>query len=499
MGGVSGKKKKKNCHNKKKNGGGSAEEDKEENFDNGGIVVEALMEDSGTKEKSNFSKNNTKIEENGEDTEAEIEIETEVETEREMEMQLKNIEWIFDDAELNSKIPVKFNRNWRFVVSDECLGLSRSILLTAFHHRYGGNEGSSAAFVQGVKNRGGEASTSVEHVNTCAEDGGGDSNIFPLDPHSIGEILARLPLPSMIRAKSVCKSWDAAIGGLMNVERHHLTAHHIAQGFHGIVFFSSPLNRWFRIPLPWKRWKWRLNYSRDQCTPGLGLSAAGGGLFLFVDWSSGRHYTPVVFNPLIKQHRVLPDFPLCPGMAIELIAESDHFKVITIASKDTELSKVTPLVYNSSTNNWTIGVPVATTCISHSHPWTSTVRDGVVYCTSSYGLHLGCYDIARDEFKFMEIEGGLPPLVDCLDYDKNFHAALPALVACNGKLILVARLQRWAGQQSILGRLPLIKHTLVGLWELDLSAKNKSWSLVSVTPQGLLEDTVKSSDGADFQ
>ncbi|KAH9299959.1 hypothetical protein KI387_011542 [Taxus chinensis] len=311
-----------------------------------------------------------------------------------------------------------------------------------------------------------------------------------------------------MRAKIVCKAWNRAIGALkvkVEIDCHFVT-HHISHGYHGIAFFSSPLNRWFRIPLQWtRRWTW--DCYEPSSSPDIVLCAAAGGLYLFVDWYSGLDI-PVVFNPLTKKHRVLPDFPLKhgwrPGVAVELIVETDHFKVITIPVHETVNWDVDPLLYNSSTDKWT-SIPVTgnnpSTGIywSDSHPWSSTLHNGKVYCTNSFGQHLGCYDIASGEFKFVEIEGGSPPQVDCHDNDKNRHASLPSLVVCSGKLILVGRLQRRSGEGSLLGRLPLIKHTLVGLWELDISAENKRWSLISLTPRDLLEGTVKSSDGMDFQ
>ncbi|GLJ47653.1 hypothetical protein SUGI_1006600 [Cryptomeria japonica] len=63
------------------------------------------------------------------------------------------------------------------------------------------------------------------------------------------------------------------------------------------------------------------------------------------------------------------------------------------------------------------------------------------------------------------------------------HALLPSLVVCSGKLLLVGRLLKKVEERSILGHFPLIKHTLVGIWELD-NSNEWSWSLISITPQG---------------
>ncbi|KAH9295124.1 hypothetical protein KI387_038712 [Taxus chinensis] len=403
----------------------------------------------------------------------------------------------------------KFNRGWRLVIGNHCSGLLFSSLLTALHKHYG--------IVSHYHNQPWPAKKVLndkEKVLTEEE----KSKISPtvyLDCLSIEQILARLPLPSLMTAKSVCKTWNTTIcsspsfWSLYNsLNSNYLVVQHTTQRSHGIVLFSPSLNCWYRIPLP-LQWRKR-NFSHFPQPSIVQLCAAGGGLFLFVDWDSGEIYNPVVLNPLTKQYRLLPDFPLQQGwhgeMAVELIADpsSNHFKVIVIASSHTEPSNVCPLLYNSSTNTWRAGDATGARpwrSTEHpwwrttAHPWRSTAYEGVVYCTSTYGVHVGCYNIASTEFKFLEIEEGLPCQVDCLDSDENPHANLPSLVVCSGRLFLVGRLQ---SPQSILGRLPVIKHNLVGLWELDLREKPNSWSLISVSPQDLLEATVKSSDGTDF-
>ncbi|KAH9298968.1 hypothetical protein KI387_030650 [Taxus chinensis] len=405
-------------------------------------------------------------------------------------------------AKYMSRTAGKFNYEWCDLLTKQCMGFPFSNLAIAFRERYGVNNLNQDLRV--FHDRGEGSHNTLTLVKSVGEREGEDINPY-LDSNSMEEILARLPLLSLMRAKIVCKAWNRAIGSLLpvNVDTdHYFVTHHISNGCHCIALFSSSLNRWFRIPLQWtKPWIW--NCCEVSSCPEITLCAAGGGLYFFLDWYSG----PVVFNPLANQHRVLPDIPLKdgwrPGMAVELIAETDHFKVIAIPVYDEVNWFVDPLLYNSSTNKWTV-IPVTgdnpTTDIywSDSHPWRSTLHNGTVYCTNSFGHHLGCYDIASGEFKFLEIEEGFTPQIDCHDHGMNYDPALPALLVCSGKLILVGRLQRRAGEGSILGRLPLIKHTLVGVWELDISAKIKRWSLISVTPRDLLEDTVKSSDGTDF-
>ncbi|GLJ47634.1 hypothetical protein SUGI_1006310 [Cryptomeria japonica] len=319
------------------------------------------------------------------------------------------------------------------------------------------------------------------HHNSNFPDNNNQEDYPHLDDDAVEEILRRLPLPSLVRAKSVSKAWNTAIlapnFSLINVikETHHFLIQHMVDGYQGIAFFSSELNRWFRIPLPWNRWSWHYTKPYQQSYPNqLYLCGAAAGLYLFLDWDRLLSRTPVIFNPVTKERRDVPPLPDYYRWAIGTPGQSGHDHVEDIP---TDLRS---LVYNSTTDKWR-DVPATP----------------VVYFTQNNGRHLGCYDIAGGVFQFKEIEGGLPSQMDLHDHDKNQNASLPSLVASSGKLFWVGRLQKKAGEGSILGRLPLIKHKLVGIWELH---KNKqwSWSLISVTPQDLLEETVKSSHRTDF-
>ncbi|XP_057870210.2 uncharacterized protein LOC131076882 [Cryptomeria japonica] len=438
------------------------------------------------------------------------------------ELEMQTIEKIFrlaDDRQsfhfiLNPRRSLSFdsarelNRGWRHVVGNHCSGLPFYSLITAFHKRYGIVSQSHNQPWPAQKVLNSKAKIAVEGETS-------NSSTIYLDCLSIEQILARLPLPSLMRMKCVSKTWKNIIcaspsfWSLYNsLNSNYLVVQHTTEGSHGIIFFSPSLNHWFRIPLP-LQWR-KQNVSHFNPPSVVQLCAVGGGLFLFVDWDSGEISNPVVLNPLTKQYMVLPDFPFHQNwqteLAFELITDlsSNHFKVIVISSNIGDPSKVCSLIYNSSSNMWKTGNARGARpwrSIGHpwwrttAHPWRSTVHEAVVYCTSTYGVHVACYNIHSAEFEYLEIEERLPQLVDYLDSDENPHATLPSLVVCGEKLILVGRLQ---SPRSILGRLPVIKHSLVGLWELDLRLKSKSWSLISESPLDLLEAAVKSSDGTDF-
>ncbi|GLJ38228.1 hypothetical protein SUGI_0778240 [Cryptomeria japonica] len=419
----------------------------------------------------------------------------------------------FKDADMDDeyfgKVPGKFNSMWRDRMARNCSSLPFQILLTAFHTRYGGG---------GITPNSTPQLQLQQHHISIPEVRGDFPKQYPdLDDDSVEEILRRLPLPSLMIAKCVCKAWNTAILAtnfdLLNVEENHLfVTQHMVQGFQGIALLSSALNRWFRIPLlPWKTWScYRTKRYHPRPTQ-LYLCAVAIGLYLFLDWDDfSYHSSPVIINPITKQRRDLPTLPLhyswTAGAAVEFIAESRHFQIITLGFEESRPRDLCTLLYNSTTNKWTdvpatptfpVRFPFRIRNFSETHRWTSAVHNGVVYFTHNYGHHLGCYNIASRKFQFKEIEGGLPPQMNFDDYAKNWHASLPSLVACSGRLFLVGRLQKKAGEGSILGRFPLIKHTLVGIWELH-NNKQWSWSLISVTPQDLLEETVKSSHGTDF-
>ena len=91
-----------------------------------------------------------------------------------------------------------------------------------------------------------------------------------LDMDATYEILGRLPVPSLMRAKTVCKNWKRAISAttlsLLSVEDDHLfVMQQMVHGFQGIAFFSTALNRWFRIPLfRQKKWGWYHHFHTMQ-------------------------------------------------------------------------------------------------------------------------------------------------------------------------------------------------------------------------------------------
>lgn len=402
----------------------------------------------------------------------------------------------------------EFNRGWRLVVGNHCSGLPFSSLLTALHKRYG--------IVSQHHNQSWPSQKGLNLKDKVVIEEGQTSNSSTvyLDGLIIEHILARLPLPTLMRMKCVSKTWDNAIctspffWSLYNsLSSNYLVVQHTTQGSHGIILFSPTLNQWFRIPLPLP---WKNRNSHFSPPSIIQLCAVGGGLFLFVDSDSRQIYNPVVLNPLTKEYMVLPDFPSRQEwhgeLAVELIADisANNFNIIVMSSNHAEPSKVCPLVYNSSLNMWTTGnateaKPWRSTehpwWRTTAHPWRSTVYKGMVYCTSTYGVHVGCYNVQSTEFKYLEIEEGLPHMIDYLDSDENPHATLPSLLVCGERMILVGRLRN---SNPILGRLPVIKHGLVGLWELDLRSNYKSWSLISKSPLDLLEAAVKSSDGTDF-
>ncbi|GLJ47616.1 hypothetical protein SUGI_1005650 [Cryptomeria japonica] len=311
-----------------------------------------------------------------------------------------------------------------------------------------------------------------------------DNNNLDLDIDAVEEILLRLPVLSLMRAKSICKAWNTAISAT-NFNMNNGTNHFVTQQkYHGIAFFCAALNGWFPIPLPWSNDKWE-------------LCAASNGLFLFYR----LHDQPVIFNPLTRHHRFLPRLMGRIGEhAAELMVDDDHFEMISLTSNDKLV------LYDFSTDKLK-DIPVSTDFQalrdqSYIHSWKSTLHNGMAYFTNDFGCHLGCYDFARREFQFKEIEGGLPPLIHKCDIEGNAYPSLPSLVSCNGKLLLVGRLDEAEFEEydPIWGGIPFTMHTLVGIWVLDSGgAENcNSWSLISVTPLDLLQDMVKSFHGTDF-
>ncbi|GLJ47623.1 hypothetical protein SUGI_1005960 [Cryptomeria japonica] len=369
----------------------------------------------------------------------------------------------------------KSSRLWRNMISMSCTNLPFSELLKVYQDRYGAT----------TQRRDNNEIKSPQEWDTIEEDNNNNNNNNPdLDHDATEEILRRLPMPSLMRAKSICKAWNTAISAtnfnVNNEGGNFLTQ----QTYQGIAFFCPSLNRWFQIRLLWNKITW----NRDKgCA--FHLCAAAAGLFLFHHLSGES----VIYNVLTKQRRFLPcsDNWTHRG-AVELMVEANHFQIFTFNFYGIAL------LYDSTTDKWK-DIPIRNYFLAgqkRTHSWRSTLHNGMACFTSDYGCHLGCYDFARREFQFKEIEGGLPPKIDNLDFSNNWEPSLPALVSCNGKLLLVGRLAEEVGEEgSIWGGIPFIKHSLVGIWVLE---NNESWSLLSVTPQESLQHTIMSSHGTDF-
>ena len=166
------------------------------------------------------------------------------------------------------------------------------------------------------------------------------------------------------------------------------------------------------------------------------LCAAADGLLLILHECDGFG-TPVIFNLLTKQQTLLacPETELQTA-AVELIVRAGRFQIIAI-DIDYRIQ-----VYESRKKVWrTIQASIpARNVLSPrditTHWWNSTL---------SVENGMSCYNIARRGFKYKEIAGGMPAQIDCHDKGTNFRSTLPSLLACNGKLLLVGRLEKGNG------------------------------------------------------
>ena len=177
----------------------------------------------------------------------------------------------------------------------------------------------------------------------------------------------------------------------------------------------------------------------------------------------------MVINVVTKQQRLLPrPLRLMGRNAVELIVLPTHFEIISLDV----FSRFQH--YDSRRDEWK-DIPLPFQLLGfHRLCSKSTFNNGVVYFTNNFGRRLFCYDVARGELEFKEIEGGLPPQIDCHHHQINLHASLPSLVASNGKFFLVGRLLKEKGKE-IWGCFPFIENSLVGMCEL-VSTTEKSES-----------------------
>ena len=259
----------------------------------------------------------------------------------------------------------------------------------------------------------GVASPNIETASTSR----GDDRPLPRLPEPILHmVLARLPVPSFLRMRAVCKDWwhlmyatsflelcakaQSERSCFVFSERGKM----VANG-EGAIYIPSS-NKWLKISLSFLP----CNLKEPVLVTG------GGGLLCFVCNKSESDSVIVVCNPVTKSWRELPpldvedpeDFMWYLAMVSIIVDEhSNSYKVILVSQTSLEPYNASwrTLVYSSLTKDWSrpqshyLGADVHNDTCSI---WTPVECNGVLY-ENFVTEYVWMYDIARGTWRFVEL------------------------------------------------------------------------------------------------
>lgn len=260
-----------------------------------------------------------------------------------------------------------------------------------------------------------------------------DERLWSMLPeHLLDRILARLPLPSLLYVRPVCKRWStllstpsfldvctevpqkpSLLGIFENGEHGWLT--------HGCSTFCSKSQRWFSIDLK------SLPYKEGD------LLAAAEGLFCYVPQSDGENEDClVVCNPLTRAWRsiLLPEgIQMITLLAITVDNTTRAYKIIVTALMQKlegprlDACNLTTQVYDSLTRTWKVAGDLPPSLLFPLH---SVLCNGSLYSWCSKADQVWVYDIVRGLWRGEKL---------CLPEDAM--SSNVQLVECQGSLFLV--------------------------------------------------------------
>ncbi|CAH8286184.1 unnamed protein product [Eruca vesicaria subsp. sativa] len=250
------------------------------------------------------------------------------------------------------------------------------------------------------------------------------------------EILARLPLRTIARFKSVCKTWKSTIESAY-FRRLFLSLHQNSSsssssswsllygeeeliGFYGCKTWDLPKSPASLIPPPFKRYHIGDCYYWDS----------SGGLVLIIDESDNAYCYAYVGNPVLQQWVKIPPPPT------HLTGDSRYvFGLVTRLDEDGvvlsfKMVRIAPSSH-PTTNDYLFSVLLYS---SDTGVWTSKVILSPKYITNIYNLNLngtiyfGCLGVTgvlaahdfyskSDQFRFVK-------LPDYPDYNKDYKRTL---------------------------------------------------------------------------
>ncbi|CAM6083625.1 unnamed protein product [Calypogeia fissa] len=279
-----------------------------------------------------------------------------------------------------------------------------------------------------------------------------------LPDHLLDSILARLPIQSFFRFRTVCKSWNTHMYSGSFLEAYAGTP---SQGPWFFFFthdernhvstYDSALNKWHKLPL---------------CPPHSNtnpFSAADGGLVCYFSYENGSK-SVVVCNPLTKSCRRLPPLLKTPSkvtmlaMVVDRVTKAYKVVVAGVARVDPGSFQNTAEVYDSQTQSWTT---------TGNIPPTHTLKGKPVY---SQGFLYVRSHAQRNLLLAYDMEQGVW---------SDLQAPLPSTVR-HGELL------EWQGRILMVGELEE-DHKIQSICIWEHQPGSLKWKEVDRLPAGLFE------------
>ncbi|XP_043703233.1 F-box/kelch-repeat protein At5g15710-like [Telopea speciosissima] len=274
--------------------------------------------------------------------------------------------------------------------------------------------------------------------------------LLPL--HMWDNILARLPISSLFRTKSVCKTWRNIIQSESFRSSYRLVNH---QESYFVLFadfnnqkvaaaYNPTENKWVLISLSFVS-----SSCPSTCCRLRRALVSHEGLVLAEDEKGSI----VVLNLFTQTHRVLPPMlPMIWTRVLAIISEGNtSYKIVAVSSAVWD--RIGSQVYDSRTNRWEAKDEVE---VKYANFESAVYLDGLLYCLN-IREKLFAFDLEKGSWHFVDVK--MPPLISS------------RLLVYHGDLLLVG------------GHVEFGVKWGIGIWELDRLAKK--WKRICSMPDHL--------------
>ncbi|KAJ7558510.1 hypothetical protein O6H91_04G043700 [Diphasiastrum complanatum] len=290
-----------------------------------------------------------------------------------------------------------------------------------------------------------------------------DERVWSRLPEEVLErILAAMPVPSILRLRSVCKAWNSLLASKKFTD---FWLQHFKSRTPCYLMPAFLIRDTLTLLMP--EFSWGEAQNLRNLTPSAAeLVASDGGLLLFRFGSLRMPQVYVVCNPMTGKWKCLPRIVQTTGrhsfIGIGTDSASNTYKVV-ISGNQSDASDLTTKVYGSSTDSW-MGCDSA---LPHGSHQSGVVCNGNLYLVGKDPAKVVAFDFQLGVWT--EIQ---PPIPD--------RIIRPYLFERHGQLMIVG------GVDNIWTRTRLPNPESIGLWKLDQALK--AWVEVERLPKLLCEE-----------